>query len=93
MEALVDWEEGLHDCGRHMSESLRLVGREDPVYVVGQKICLACKELDRTIRAQYKQWEKAHEEGYRPERYTLNSVYLMDEARQLAKEQGTQARG
>lgn len=93
MWALSDWEEGLHDCGRHMSESLRLVGRPDPEYVVGKQVCLACKELDRTIQEQNRQWQKAHEDGYRPERYTLLRVYTMDEAKALHKQQESQARG
>lgn len=88
MDGLADWEADLHSCGRPMSESLRLTGRDDPVYVVGRKICVACKELDREQKALNDSWEKAHESGYRPERYTLLTVHTIAEAQQMVAEQG-----
>ena len=90
MEALSDYEDGLHSCGRHMSESLRLLGRPDPEYVVGQRVCLACKELDATQAGLAKKWEQSHKDGRHPERYTLLNVYTKDEAKAIAQKQGTQ---
>ena len=90
VDALADWEDGLHTCGRHMSESLKLEGRPDPRYVVGARICLACKELDAHLAALAKGWEKAHKDNRHPERYTLHNVYLLEEAQQMIEAQQAQ---
>lgn len=87
LDALTDWEDGLHTCGRHMSESLQLVGRPDPQYVVGEQICLGCKALDQFWANRAKAWEKAHKDGRHPERYTLPRVYLRNEALQIEAQQ------
>lgn len=87
VDALEDWEADLHTCGRPMSESLRLTGRDDPIYVVGRKICVACKELDREQKALGDQWEKAHEAGYHPESYTLLTVHTIAEAQRMIASQ------
>ena len=81
LDAYFDWKDGIHDCGRHVSESLQLVGRPDPVYTVGQRICLACKALDNWVANRSKGWEPLHKEGHHPERYTLPRVLLVDEAK------------
>lgn len=88
MDALADWEADLHICGRPMSESLRVLGRDDPTYVVGRKICLACRELDREMKGLDDQWKKAHEAGYHPERYTLLTVHTIAEAQRMIAEEG-----
>jgi hypothetical protein len=88
LDALTDWEADLHVCGRPMSESLRVVGKNEPTYVVGRKICLACKEVDREQKALNDQWKKMHEAGYYPEHYTLLTVHTIAEAQRMIAEQG-----
>lgn len=83
VDALAEWEADLHICGRPMSESLRVIGRDDPTYVVGRKICVACKELDRERKSLNDGWKKSHEAGYRPETYTLLTVHTVAEAQAM----------
>lgn len=88
LDALTDWEENLHTCGRQLSESLsrRLEGVPDPEYTVANQECVACKALDQFWANRAKEWKKAHEDGRHPERYTLPQVYLRSEAEELAKQ-------
>lgn len=88
LDALTDWEENLHTCGRQLSESLsrRLEGVSDPLYTVASQECVACKALDQFWANRTKEWKKQHEDGYRPERYTLPRVFLRSEAEEIAKQ-------
>lgn len=87
VDAYHNWKEGVHLCGRHLSESLQLVGRPDPKYVVGDQICLSCKALDLFWANRKASLEEAHKNGNYPERYMLPRVYLESEAAEIAKRQ------
>jgi len=87
LDALTDWENDQHICGRPASESLRLIGREDTRYVVGEKICVGCKAIDDWAAARHEAWKQAQEKGHRPWTYTLPTVYLESEALEIAKQQ------
>lgn len=82
VDAYLDWKSDLHSCGRPMSESLRLAGREDPAYVVGTLECTACQELERHRAARSKVDEKSYgDSGVNPNVWRLDQVELLAEAR------------
>ena len=89
VDCLKDYDAGMHTCGRHLSESLKVEGQEPPDYVVGKQICLACKELDATRAAAAKANAELHKQGRHPEEYTLLTVWTRAEAVAKAREQGT----
>lgn len=93
LDALTDWESDLHTCGRQLSESLQLVGRPDPKYVVGDQVCLGCKALDQFWANRKGLLEDAHKEGRYPERYMLPRVYSESEAAEIKNQQVGQIEG
>jgi hypothetical protein len=82
VDAYLDWKADLHTCGRPMSESLRLLGRDDPEYVVATLECVACEELEKHRAARSKVDAKSYENsGVNPSVWRLERVELMAEAR------------
>lgn len=82
VDAYLDWKADLHTCGRPMSESLRLLGRDDPEYVIGTLECVACEELEKHRAQRSRADEKVHEKsGVNPNAWRLDRVDLMSEAR------------
>lgn len=48
------WKSGQHQCGKHLSESLRLQGKPAPKYVAAFETCVACEALETAQREQAK---------------------------------------
>jgi hypothetical protein len=86
IDAYLDWKSDLHTCGRPMSESLRLLGRDDPQYVVGTLECVACEELER-FRAQRSKTDEKVYERVNPNYWRLDRVELLAEARANSERQ------
>jgi hypothetical protein len=85
VDAYLDWKEGLHRCGRHLSESLELKGRPDPRYVVGYQRCLGCKAEAEAEHLFMQKWKQQHKEDDSPNplSWMIPNVYSEDEAREL----------
>jgi hypothetical protein len=79
VDAYQDWRADLHSCGRPLSESLRVRGREDPKYVVGTQVCVACLALERHRHTRAEADEKAGRKGLEAAR--VDTVYTLDEMR------------
>lgn len=45
VDAYLNWRNGMHRCGQHVHDSLRVAGRPDPVFHAGGTTCLGCKAI------------------------------------------------
>lgn len=91
VDAYLNWKEGIHRCGRHLSESLELKGRPNPQYVVGFQTCLGCKaeaEAEHRYLQKWKQGRKETDTSPNPLGWMLPRVYSEAEAAEVAKNQG-----
>lgn len=91
VDAYLDWKNGIHRCGRHLSESLELKGRPDPRYEVGFQICLGCKAEAEAVNRYLQKWKQGRKENDttpNPLAWMLPRVYSEAEAAEVAKKQG-----
>ncbi len=76
-DALLDYRDDLHSCGRPLSESLHDVSKansEQVQYVVGTQTCRACQALDKFHAELYKRDAKLREAGRNPDAWRLHTV-------------------
>lgn len=91
VDAYLDWKNGIHRCGRHLSESLHLEGRPDPKYVVGFQSCLGCKaeiEAEHRFAEKWRQGRNEKDRSPNPLSWMIPHVYSEAEAAEVAARQG-----
>lgn len=88
VDALLNWREDLHTCGRPLSESLHDPDKspdEQIEYVVGVETCRACQALDKfhAQKAEDPNEKKLREAGRNPDSWRLPTVMPASEAAAL----------
>lgn len=80
LNTYLDWKSDRHTCGRQLSEVLYDSTKPDPELLAIHFECLGCKAEQEFWRDKHKQWERLHEEGVHPERWTLPVIMTRAEA-------------
>lgn len=89
VDAYMDWRQGTHRCGRHLSESLELQGRPNPKYVASFQNCLGCKTEAEAMWRFHKKWKTAHKDDQEPDplAWMIWTVYSEEEALEIQERQ------
>lgn len=63
VDAYQDWRNGMHKCGRPLTESLRVPGHEPPQYGFIKYECAACEATEREQARLQKAVTKADQDA------------------------------
>lgn len=79
VDALVDYRNDLHVCGRPLSEALWDSDKESPEYHVSVEVCLACQALDKDDAERAGKDKAMRDGGRNPEGWRVKTIYTFDE--------------